>query len=479
MILLNGLNRRVWGTVALLATYGVLSFVPLPGVQAKQLAGSTHGLMTIGIATSTSAFVTVEFAALVWPGWRRLRTSRVGRSKLDRAVLILTLMLGLLQVSGAVLALQHLSDVDPTMAMLQGTAQLLVWLSLYSGLLIAFFMARAISSFGLFNGFSVLTLCEGLRPSNLRPDGGSAFPIANWVAHPWLAVCTLVLLVLATVACFLPRRAGADETNAAPSELPVPASSMQPYAIVVAMLSLPALLASIFPERKNALLPWIQVLYENQWPRAVLTAALGMLLLWAFSRASLVRAAYCLVFSPESATKLAQRAFRHSVAPTLLFLLALVFSDLALTRLFDISGISSVVVTGVAILLDFVAAIRLHRSGDWACAWRDPRPYIFPVVQRLLRGSDIAARELSLAQSTLFRVFAPFVLTEVWVPTERVAQATELIETAFRARSEPPSALDPIAPEPTPELALWRRRRLYVLGALAVLAYALAISAKH
>src|SRR5437016_9325271 len=105
----GGLRRRMLGTGALLAIFGVLHLVPLPGLDPKQAlaAGPLASLMAIGISTSASAFVTVELAALLWPRWRRLRLSLAGRATLDRAVVFVVMALGAMQVFGVVLSIEH------------------------------------------------------------------------------------------------------------------------------------------------------------------------------------------------------------------------------------------------------------------------------------------------------------------------------------------------------------------------------------
>jgi len=469
---LGGLRRRLLGTLALLAIFGVLGLMPLPGIDPKQAIalGSRMSLLAIGVAPCASAFVTVEWAALLWPGWRRHRLSLAGREKLDRAVGIVSLALGAMQVFGVVLAIEHLNDTDPKIPLLQGNAEAFVGLSLFIGILLAFFLARAISKLGLLNGFSVLTWLQAMRLSTVHGDT-SAASTPGHDPHPVALLCAFVLPLLATAVCFSKRKVTDGESEAlAPFELPVPASSMHPSAFVVALLAMPAALSMFFPNAMRPLLSWLGQFGENPWMRAALTLCVGVVLLWAFGRPSRVRALYARAVGTNAAPKLAQRAFRDSIAPTLLLLLTLALSELLIETEFEIRNLTPLIPTGVAIFIDLVAAMRLHASGDWACAWRDPRPYVFPVVQRVLRSSEIPARELSLAQTTLFRIFAPYALSEVWVPAPLAAQATTLIEERLGASNDEQLEVEASELEESDERGGQRRRRLYWLAALAVVA---------
>jgi len=393
----------------------------------------------------------------------------------------LGMALGAMQVFGVVLSLEHLNDVDARVPLLQGNSEALVGFSLFAGILIALFTARAISKLCIVNGFSVLILLRELRLSNVHADAGAAASASvSHTPHPWAMLLGFVLPVLATVACFPARASGRSDPEAlAPFELPAPASSMHPSAFVVSVLGLPAALAMFSADAARPLLSWLARFGGNPWLRAVLTLAFGMLLLCAFSRPGRVRALFSRAVGEGAATKLAQQAFREAIAPTLLYLLTLALSDLLLETELDISRLTPLIAAAVAITLDFMVILRVHRSGNWACAWRDPRPYVFPVVQRVLRRSEIAAREVSLAQATLFRIFGPFALTEVWVPAPLVARATELIEAALAPGSEAQLEAEASDLAEHPERTQQRRKRLAVLTALAALACLATVVARH
>jgi hypothetical protein len=339
---------------------------------------------------------------------------------------------------------------------------------LFAGLSVAFFIARAISKFGLLNGFSVLTLLEVLRYSKTYANGGAAFAGVRRGSQPWTVLCAVLLLVVATVACFPASSVRNDQTERASAfALPVPASSMQPLAIVLGLFNF---LALAFPEAMSSSHSWLRLLVESPWARAGLTLGVGMLLLWAFSRPRHVSAAFSPWVGEAPAGGLARRVLRNSIIPTLLFLFILALSESLPPSLFDLRSMVLLIPTAVVIVLDLVAAVQVHRRGAWACVWRDPRPYAFPVVERLLRGSDIPVRGLSLAQASLFRIFAPYALTEAWVPAPLAARASELIEGAFSAGGQAHSEMDASDLDEHPEHAAMRRKQLYQLAALAAVA---------
>ncbi len=465
---MTGLRRRLLGTLGLIAVYGALNAVPLPGLDPK-LATVTGSLsiLGVGITTSASAFLWVEVVAMIVPRWRRLRLSFAGRAKLDRTVMIVTMALGAMQIFGVILSLEHLLDTEPTFQRLDGNGEAVVGLCLYAGMLIAFFLARTMSKLGLVNGFVLMTAIQSFRgviaPTAHDWSGAVGSP------HPWALLSAFILPLAATLAC-LPEQElePALPEPLADFELPVPASSAEPVAIVVWILGLPTALSAF---SQGAVGP-LQALTWRFGHNALLRVALGCLfaglMCWAYGRARNVRRLFSSVIGDAIAERLATRALRRSIAPTLLFIVTLTLSELLLSTLFDMSNLVLLLPTAAVVVLDFAAALRVHHSGEWTCAWRDPRPYAFTAVRRLLQREGIDSRALSRAQNTLFRVFCPYALSEVWVPTAEAARATELIEAAFRAPSA--QGVEPEADylEPSVKHAARSRKRLYLLGAVAV-----------
>ena len=471
------LRRRLLGTLGLIGAYGVLSVVPLPGIDPKlsATAGPMLSLLALGIATSTSAFLWVEIVALLIPRWRRLRLSLTGRAKLDRAVVIVTMALGAMQIFGVMLALEHLlGSVQPAQT-LDGNTQALIGLSMFAGVLISFFLARTISKLGLVNGFVLLSLLQALRGVK-APVAEHAWSGALDSAHPWALLSAFILPIVATAVCFPKRAVTAHPEPLADFELPVPASSMQPVAMAVALLGLPTSLSLFFRDQMAPVEAFVWRFGHNPVLRLVLSAVLAGVLWLALSRARNVRAVFAPVVGDAIAERLAMRARRASLAPTFLFVVTLVQSELLLTKLFDVSNAAPLLPAVVVLVIDLLAAFEVHRLGEWQCAWRDPRPYAFPAVRRLLHREGIDSRALFSAQNTLYRVFSPFVLTEVWVPKAEAARATGLIEAAFHTPSA--QGIEPEAGyfEPSVEHAAASRKRLYLLGALAVAACVMTLS---
>ena len=229
---------------------------------------------------------------------------------------------------------------------------------------------------------------------------------------------------------------------------------------------MPAALAHFMPKAMRPLLATAEEYARNPFVLTALALAFGALLCWAFARPRLLRSVFSRVVAEPAATRIAERAFRRSLAPSLLFVVALTASQLLLAEFVEISIVVQYLPLLTVIVLDGVSAWRLHRTGSWARAWRDPRPHVAAAARILLRRADIESRALSQRQNTLLRVFAPYVLTEIWVPEADAARASELLEAAFSANGEPGESLEADEPAPDPERLArdqWRTRTLALL----------------
>ncbi len=164
----GALWRRLAVTVALPLVIELLARVMLPGIDSAALGGlsglgltdlpPTLGVLALGIVPILSAFVLVELATLVVPAWRPLRTGGIeGRARLQRGVVIVTLLLAMVQAYSLVLYLDQLSWQMPELVPHPGAGfRLVVGLTLIAGMTVTWLAAVLIDRYGLGNGFSVL-----------------------------------------------------------------------------------------------------------------------------------------------------------------------------------------------------------------------------------------------------------------------------------------------------------------------------------
>ncbi len=443
--------------------YAALMTVPLPGINARAAAsaGSALSLLALGVAPGTTAFVFVEFAALL-PCWRRLRVSFDGRAKLERAAAWGMMLLAAMQVYGTVLSIEGLDRLSGKERVLEGSGAV-VGLGLFAGAILAFFVARTITRLGLINGFVVLLLVHEARHfASLQAAVASASSSQN--AHPLALLIAFALPIAATVACF-PSASSSTEGSLPGLELPIPASSIQPIAFVTALINVPVILGvsfgSIEPARRWAL-------HYGQNPVIVvsLVIVVGLVLSWFLNRPSRLQALFSHALPSRVAKVAARQTFRNALLPTLLFLTTLELSELLVSQLFDVWNAARLLPIVTIVVLDFAIALRAHHGRALACAWREPRPYATAAIVRWLRHSGIEASALSERQAALCRFFSPYVMTEIWVPETDATHATALISEFL---SDERAETDEDGDGPSPALAIPAQTRIaLVLAGLAV-----------
>ncbi len=468
---LREFRRRALGTVGLLLAYGVLCCIPLPGLNHPPNMPGSFSLAAIGAPAAASAFLTVEWAALIVPPWRRLRVSFSGRRKLDRAVWVVLLLLAASQAAGVVLAIEHVQDTMPQTKLITGIPSV-IGLSLTLGAVATFYLARKITGLGLVNGLSLFMLAQavtGFR-SNLV-DEGRAPTIDRLAAHPLGLLAAFLLTLAASLIC-LRRPRGADNERAL--ELEIPTSSLQPVAILTGLLALPASFAAVAPEAKGALLAFTHSYGENPLLRFVCVMLIGSVLAWLLNRPRHLRALFERVLGEPAAGPSARQAFDRALPATLLFLAVITCCELTVVRLLGVYGLVPLLPAVVAVLLDLADSVRGQRATALSCAWRDPRPYVAAVARRALGEVGIDSHAFFSRQNTLFRIFGPYALTEIWVPTAELTRSRELLETTLGRDGSPLPNSSP----GEPVLGNWNAKQRRLLGAIALLAVILVTVAR-
>jgi len=212
-------EARLLLTLALLALYYFGHRLPLPLVSGRfeELPGlaSRVNLLAFGFTPLFTGFLLVElFSVATTPGRRLRQAGTAGRARLNRAALGTSLVLAAVQALGFAMTLETMSSpagapfvADP------GAGFVLVTMATVAATTAAIFvLANLLSSYGIGNGFALLTLVDLVPPllRSWRPDpeleAGSLVP-AFWL----LGLAVLAVLLIQSL-----RRAEATHTPAFP-----------------------------------------------------------------------------------------------------------------------------------------------------------------------------------------------------------------------------------------------------------------------
>lgn len=169
------LAKRVWFTLAILVIYHLLTFITVPGVNAKELmsvmnnnaltmlsmfsGGSfdNFSLMSMGVTAYITAQIIMQLLqADVVPKFTEWsKEGEVGRRKLDQATRTLTVILGFIQGLGISIGINQLTGGKFVIAP-SWTNYLTIAVLMTTGTFIAMWLADQITEKGLGNGVSVI-----------------------------------------------------------------------------------------------------------------------------------------------------------------------------------------------------------------------------------------------------------------------------------------------------------------------------------
>jgi hypothetical protein len=151
---------RLLLTILLLALYLLGRLTPLPffdlDLPMFSNQASRVSLLALGLAPLIEGFSLVELFSLMTSPGRRLRQSRAGRARLNRAALVTSLLLCALQALGIARYAELLSGVSGAIS---GRWTLTI-LTLTAGTAAIFAIGQALSEYGIGNGFALLSLAE-------------------------------------------------------------------------------------------------------------------------------------------------------------------------------------------------------------------------------------------------------------------------------------------------------------------------------
>ncbi len=458
---MSSLGKRLAATVGLVLAVLALLRIPPAGVDGEALRAASGvdlglSLASLGIAPALWAYLLVELVAAAVPALRPWRDDPSGRAKLERAVGVVFVSLTVLQAAATTLAVERavaFTEVPPPTRLLFGA-------SLTGGCVLLFILARWATRSGLTSGFStVMVVLSGAEVAR-------ALAGPTWLlGRVYVAIVLGLVVTVASVATWLavrklgpsdlvgteptgtPYRGSAKDAPAWAPVLPVPTSTLLPFAVATWLIGA---LASYDVRAGGALRAGI-VLGAS----LVLTPLLGRFL----QRPSAIAATLRRLGAneaPELLEAAVQTRLRSAERSSLAYFAALAVAVLLaeMTREARISLVALPV--AVALLMDGVAAFSLHRRAR-VCVMESQRPHETMAMLQALGNHGIRAASAGVATSSLLQVLGPFAPATLWVSPEDVDEARAFIEA--RRAGEPAPLTPPEARTPVP--AGWAPRKRF------------------
>ncbi len=373
-----------------------LQYIPLPGIDHRGLQaylGVEAPLMVgiIGLKPVIFAFVAVEFAALVVPRWRTLRTGgKSTRAVLSRWSLVLAVLVAAGEGSFVVYWVQSQAGPDPGFL----TNGPLVAISVVGGAVALVVVADLAGRRGLGSGFSVVIFAlAGVQlwesaaslawaGPGLLAAAGVAVATRLIFRHPRTTVVAPTAGIVPAIGAlwFLGMIAAAEPFAANPAANPVsPESTAYLVTGLTLVVGLSFLVSWLFhlPSRVGRPLP-----------------ALGRAKLWSTGFVLVVAAAGLWVASAGV------------MVPVVAIALA------------------------VAIAHDLAAEWRFRREhGSLVTLDELHRCYVVPLAEATLRTAGIPVLARGLRHRSLWHFFAPYIPVEVMVPETRLTDALAVVDS--------------------------------------------------
>lgn len=465
-------GEQLWQRAALSLALAALPLlgerIPLPGVDLGgplfTTASATKqpwlmSVMALGMAPILSAFLTVEYASLLVPPLRRLRNEYPnGRARLRRAVTVLALILAAFQgffvsmamarSEGAGIGLSVEEMLLPTASMVGSTCILLL-------------ATAVIDQLGVLSGVMALQLVSsGNRLPQLIHEVPPA-PDALHVAGRALAVALPILATwLVCVGSQRPKQRG--------PWLSAPLSSAQPTQATLALLAFPLSMLS-FVDLPDELFQLIGGEY-----RLPLTLALGALitltLAFLLNEPRRVRIVAGRVDSELSCDASAVRGqWWSGLVTTLLYVACLFAAEELATQLRLPTLAASTVAFATAFSLDALRSLQfLAKQPTWVRVWEERRPYVAQALIGAAAREGLALQATNLAQTSLLRIFGPWVGIGLWCAPENTDRVRELLAESLKEANAPLPKSKHEEPQTgtTRTPVTWSRSENLLLGAL-------------
>jgi len=434
--------RRLGLTAAVLLGVLLIDRFPVPGIHPEVLVGLNPGpilnLFSFGLNPAVSAALMVEFAAFLVPRWRSLRHGTpVGRARLERAALLLTVLLASVQAFFIDRWLQSSASAYAgygVLALVPETlgGRLVVASTIVTGAMIAVGLARLLDARGIGCGFSVLLAAfAGEKAVEDLAKFLAEHPTDQDVLQS-LATPLLAIVGLAGATAWSRRLSGEPRQPT----LPAPTSSVLP-------LTSAAFLVGIGPQLTifGIMLPNALQLGDKLAAQAALLAVLTAAGAWLFSRPTLVAPIWRRAFDQE-AVDLAGRTFRRGLLLSLVYLGVLGAAFMAIARTRVVLD-ALVLLTILCVVLDVATEWRFRREhGAVVRVWPEHRLYAVGPALARLEVAGIPAFARALRHRTLLAFVGPYVPVELLVPAPRAAEASALVESILGSE-EPAQLLSP------------------------------------
>ncbi|MBS2026363.1 MAG: hypothetical protein JST54_00545 [Deltaproteobacteria bacterium] len=431
-----------WARLGVSIGFGVLfiaaMFVPLPGTEAlRHELRSQRGLLglfnisflpllsiaALGLTPIISAYLMVEIAAVVVPGWRHLRLSgEPGRAKLRTFANGLTGLLSVIQAAGIARYLQS-QEMETVGRHSLGFG--MPWLVLVVLLLTTLGIGlsiMAINRWGLGDGFSVLffaSFARSLLEFNpfIDPEG--------FVIEFIIIGMAVGAVIWATVRALQRRWPFAIAVE--PFSLELPPSGLVPITFAASLITFfSSITQSLTDGRLNlrgALGGGYVILLM------ILVASLGVALTLLFNQPRRVAEVWFGKNPSEASVSVVRRQLAPAAIRGTAFLLVLVLLREGMAQAFRLS------ITDFALFVA-LAAIALDLSGEWRFrrshpelvdVWPMHRVYAAQPVLAALKAAGIPAFVRGLHYRTLLQFGGSYVPMTVLVPPTHVEAAKPLV----------------------------------------------------
>jgi hypothetical protein len=434
-------------TLGAIAFAAVTPFIAAPGIPVSALplsrpaGGALFSPFAFGAYPLIDAYVFVELAALLVPRWARLRNSGPARrAKLDRVAAMLGALFTLVASLGVVLFLR----ANLTSGEFPLRLQAVCFASIVGGTYLTIFVAQSVTRRGLMNGFVLIIAAQALRELVvvLADACQQTYALRGWsiallvftVAVPF--VCTWITGDGASGTATrtntgLPYRDSSTTLALHPS-IPVPASSAYPLVVAALLPALAAFLVSLGIPGSRALAAALSDTTTLFATRAAIVVVLGLALSWLFHREEVMVAfALRLGASLQSARTERGAALRRSLAPTLLFLLAITFAEGIASRL-------RTPLPNLAVLPFLAAAMRdltaSARQPELVCVWQERRPFAVAAIRARLQADGIASEARGVFALAILQAFGPYAPADVLVAADDAPRATTLLKRLLLGR---------------------------------------------
>ena len=377
---------------------------------------STFSVLSIGISPALTAFIIVEWAALLVPPWRALRRGTPAqRQSLERAALIGTFLVAIAQSwfgAVSVTTLRGTAPLFPDTTL----ARLVITVSLVAGTGVVLVLASVIDRFGLGRGFSILLVTPivvtAVRLAKVVP----LLPSGDLV---WLAAEVAAVVAAARFVLTAHRRAATTSAR-----LRLPTSGLVPLSVATAGLALVSKYLITVPDSGTVVHAGISTL-------VIIAVAVVVTRLY-FPTAKL-RDVWRRA-DPSLATDDFALTLRAALIKTVVFLLVVGIGFSLLAHSLHLAAVIDplLVVATTAVVLDLVAEARARRAhGELVAVWSLHQLALLDAATTALERAAIPVHARAAHHRALLWFFGPYIPVELMVPPARAAEARDLLATVL------------------------------------------------